>query len=367
MTMTLDTTQKRFGPSLNFNLSTPAQPPAFLNQWSSSPPPPHPAPAGGGLFVGNHQALNPNMMAGKPPYSGRASTSSAPPMASYGSMPVANTSAGSLSLRSMAHLVNMTHSISSLDLLSINCLQTISAAYRDQKYTTSASPVSAQVTPTSTDHEIMRYTPAPVQPPPFTLAPDADHARRFSQPGLQYDRRSFTDALDASHGMLAMSQETPRNIYGAWSDRSSVDPYGVPSIHSTSSPISSTSNFRPYDGDSVSDSSTASSDVESVNSQALPRHQGLMASQFPPAPQSTMGQCSSKVSSRTQKKHKCKVCDKLFTRPSSLQTHMYSHTGEKPFACEVKGCGRHFSVVSNLRRHRKVHRGDTRSEAGSEY
>lgn len=26
------------------------------------------------------------------------------------------------------------------------------------------------------------------------------------------------------------------------------------------------------------------------------------------------------------------------------------------FACEVEGCGRHFSVVSNLRRHRKVHK-----------
>lgn len=28
------------------------------------------------------------------------------------------------------------------------------------------------------------------------------------------------------------------------------------------------------------------------------------------------------------------------------------------FACEVDGCGRHFSVVSNLRRHRKVHKND---------
>ncbi|KAF2863360.1 hypothetical protein K470DRAFT_207468, partial [Piedraia hortae CBS 480.64] len=54
------------------------------------------------------------------------------------------------------------------------------------------------------------------------------------------------------------------------------------------------------------------------------------------------------------KKHKCKVCEKRFTRPSSLQTHMYSHTGEKPFRCTFKDCGRQFSVVSNLRRHRKV-------------
>lgn len=109
----------------------------------------------------------------------------------------------------------------------------------------------------------------------------------------------------------------------------SVDSYGFPSTHSTSSSISSSGNFSSYYGDSVSDYSTAGSDIESVSSRTLPRPQGLMSSQIPPAPQSMMGQFSSKVSSSTQKKHKCKVCDKRFTRPSSLQTHMYSHTGEK--------------------------------------
>lgn len=141
------------------------------------------------------------------------------------------------------------------------------------------------------------------------------------------DRRGFAEALDASHGMLAMSQETPRNIYGR--DRSSVDSYGFPSTHSTSSSVSSSHGFGSYYGDSVSDYSTAGSDIESVSSRTLPRPQGMMSSSVPPAPQSMMGQFSSKVSSSTQKKHKCKVCDKRFTRPSSLQTHMYSHTGEK--------------------------------------
>jgi hypothetical protein len=76
-----------------------------------------------------------------------------------------------------------------------------------------------------------------------------------------------------------------------------------------------------------------------------------------PGPQSMMGPFASTSSSSSQKNHVCKVCYERFTRPSSLQTHMYSHTGEKPFACTFAGCGRRFSVVSNFRRHKKVHKG----------
>ncbi|KAI7258599.1 hypothetical protein KC352_g10632 [Hortaea werneckii] len=181
------------------------------------------------------------------------------------------------------------------------------------------------------------------------------------------ERQSFSDALDASRGMVAMSQSdiTPRNVYGApTSSRSSLESYGFPSSHSSHSSISSASGYPGYYNSSVSeasigDYSSASESVDGMSgSRTLPRPSALIGGNMPPAPQSMMGQFNSKVSSSSQKKHKCKICDKRFTRPSSLQTHMYSHTGEKPFACEVEGCGRHFSVVSNLRRHRKVHKGE---------
>ena len=152
------------------------------------------------------------------------------------------------------------------------------------------------------------------------------------------ERQNFSDALDASRGMLAMSQAseiTPRNIYGhSNSSRSSTDSYGFPSSHSAHSSISSASTFPSYYNSSVSeasygDYSSASESVDIPNPRTLPRPSGLVGGTLPPAPSTMMGQFSSKVSSSSQKKHKCKICDKRFTRPSSLQTHMYSHTGEK--------------------------------------
>ncbi|OLN88797.1 Zinc finger protein C25B8.19c [Colletotrichum chlorophyti] len=394
MTMTLDS-QQRFGP-LHFDHMSSYAPssasPQFSNPWantSSSPQAPQGLYPGHG--IGSGLGLDRSNTA-------RTSTSSnASSLGSYGQIPVTAASAGSLP---MADPLPRTDLLTvPQDLLSINRMAATSApAYGDAPYATAASPVHGSYTASPTPYETMGYAAAPMRST-FALAPEPEQSRRFSHSSVpstslvdasdphvlvrphrnsmidfnnrglhhQDDRRSFADALDASHGMLAMSQETPRNIYGARNDRGSGDAYGFPSTHSTSSSVSSASGFGNYYGaDSVSDYSTAGSDIESVTSRTLPRPHGLMAPQIPPAPQSMMGQFSSKVSSSTQKKHKCKVCDKRFTRPSSLQTHMYSHTGEKPFACEVEGCGRHFSVVSNLRRHKKVHKGDARSEAGSE-
>lgn len=56
----------------------------------------------------------------------------------------------------------------------------------------------------------------------------------------------------------------------------------------------------------------------------------------------------------------------LLLRPSHENSHQWINMLVAAFKCEVENCGRHFSVVSNLRRHRKVHKGDARSDAGSE-
>lgn len=65
---------------------------------------------------------------------------------------------------------------------------------------------------------------------------------------------------------------------------------------------------------------------------------------------------NTQISADTSGRYVCPYCYKKFSRPSSLRIHTYSHTGEKPFVCTEPGCGRHFSVQSNMRRHLRVHR-----------
>ena len=51
---------------------------------------------------------------------------------------------------------------------------------------------------------------------------------------------------------------------------------------------------------------------------------------------------------QSQERYVCSVCNKPFSRPSSLKIHTYSHTGEKPYKCKVEGCNKWFSVRSNM-------------------
>nr|GAT60419.1 predicted protein [Mycena chlorophos] len=61
-----------------------------------------------------------------------------------------------------------------------------------------------------------------------------------------------------------------------------------------------------------------------------------------------------RAKSKDAPKHTCTICAGSFNRPSSLATHMNTHTGAAPFCCPLPGCDRRFNVESNMRRHTRT-------------
>ncbi|GAU88423.1 hypothetical protein RvY_01128 [Ramazzottius varieornatus] len=52
----------------------------------------------------------------------------------------------------------------------------------------------------------------------------------------------------------------------------------------------------------------------------------------------------------------CTVCQKSYARPSTLKTHMRTHSGEKPYMCHL--CPKTFTQAANLTAHGRTHSGE---------
>lgn len=55
---------------------------------------------------------------------------------------------------------------------------------------------------------------------------------------------------------------------------------------------------------------------------------------------------------------RCRVCSRVFPREKSLQAHLRTHTGERPYRCEFPNCGRAFAQSGQLKTHQRLHTGE---------
>ncbi|TRY78421.1 hypothetical protein TCAL_01679 [Tigriopus californicus] len=70
----------------------------------------------------------------------------------------------------------------------------------------------------------------------------------------------------------------------------------------------------------------------------------------------------SSSNSPSKKMLSCKYCAKCFDRPSLLNRHVRTHTGERPHVCDI--CNKGFSTSSRLNTHRRIHSGEKPHECG---
>ncbi|XP_055338872.1 myoneurin-like [Paramacrobiotus metropolitanus] len=62
------------------------------------------------------------------------------------------------------------------------------------------------------------------------------------------------------------------------------------------------------------------------------------------------------INQHGEKVNICGICRKSYARPSTLKTHMRTHSGEKPYTCTL--CPKTFTQAANLTAHMRTHSGE---------
>jgi len=208
--------------------------------------------------------------------------------------------------------------------------------------------------------------------PPMSLTPpwivpgyraDQNTDRSFSRaerrpdsqldgPGVQHSSSYYSPPTQQCYDGRTASRSQPDNLSSSMSQHHSRPPrqYHARSTSQADQPPVSHDHCTRPGSHSYSNLATQAYNHAYTSSGISSRNPGSMSALVAPE----LARQPS-VPSPSSLKYECDYCGKGFTRPSSLKIHLNSHTGEKPFVCTFEGCGRSFSVLSNMRRHARVH------------
>ncbi|CAL1707605.1 unnamed protein product [Somion occarium] len=198
--------------------------------------------------------------------------------------------------------------------------------------------------------------------------PGTSHSRHpSSSPQIPFNNLHISDDPRYPPGTSRSMTPTPRT-YPAYPQDPRANPQYVLGRSSTDPRHASSSQYQAYGQVPP----MSSRQTGAMPSNAYPYSASLPpVSRHPSLPMPAGSSSSSHYPQEPERmasghRYECSYCGKGFTRPSSLKIHINTHTGEKPYTCPFEGCGRSFSVQSNMRRHARVHTRNADSQADPE-
>ncbi|KAL2212755.1 hypothetical protein CC79DRAFT_450084 [Sarocladium strictum] len=233
--------------------------------------------------------------------------------------------------------------------------------------------------------------------PPSQLSPRTEgpstQRHRFETPALKNDSRPGSGYAPGPHGSRGLPPTPPMSVDASFESRNSPSAQSVSQLSTTSAPSGYYHETTPpleadprrpaprtqlphYPHQAPAPTSYPPGPPAGLYAQAPPPAQTLpqvhslfyqrpLPQAFPPPMPVAVGGSNpwqhhhylnpshGPSYPQSQDRYICQTCNKAFSRPSSLRIHCHSHTGEKPFKCPHAGCGKAFSVRSNMKRHER--------------
>ncbi|XP_003407513.1 zinc finger protein Gfi-1b [Loxodonta africana] len=205
------------------------------------------------------------------------------------------------------------------------------------------------------DRSLTRMASAPEDPVVMSRPQDSDSPPSDSPP---FYKPSFSwDALTSSYGHSY--RQAPSTMQSAFLERS-VSLYGSPLVPSTEPPLDFSLRYSPgMDAYHCLKCNKVFSTPHGLEVHVRRSHSGTR-----PFACDVCGKTFGHAVSLEQHTHihsqersfECQMCGKAFKRSSTLSTHLLIHSDTRPYPCQF--CGKRFHQKSDMKKHTYIHTGE---------